>query len=256
MIFVSYSHADKEWRQRFETIAKPMSRAIDIEFWSDKNLKAGKWDTQLEEAMKKAEAAVFLVSPAFLASDYIIDKELSYFIKAHKDRGLMIFWFYLEPCDIKWHPEIREFQAMTLGDLKPLSSLTNWEWQETMVRGCGMIDEFVKTLEQPVINPAVKNASLQKRTKDFPLLAKPARRDVEVLVYSGDKKWWRQGIVKAGNSTTTIQLGNDHTAPGTSFKVIALTTERPLTEDSYLNIPLHRTKTDEITLIRASGLKA
>ncbi len=250
MIFVSYSHEDKNWRQRFERISKPMSRAIPIGFWSDKNLKAGKWEQQIEEAMNKAEAAVLLVSPAFLASDYIIQKELPYFLKAHRERGLMIFWFYLEPCDIKWHPEIKEFQAMTLGDLKPMSSLTDWEWQETMVRGCGMIDEFVKTLEQPVINPAVKNTALQKRTKDFPLLAKPARREVEVLVYSGDKKWWRQWRVKAGSSTTTIQLGNDKTAPGTSFKVIALTTDKPLTEDNYLNIPPHRTKTEEITLVR------
>src|ERR1019366_9965978 len=175
MIFVSYSHADEQWRKRFQMISKPMSHVIQMDFWSDEKLKAGKWEEQIATAMKKAEAAVLLISPAFLASDYIINMELPYFIKANKDRQLMIFWFLLEPCDLKWHPEITQFQAMTLGDLKPMSSLTDWEWQQTRGRGCGM-NEFVKLLEQPVINATIKNTSLQKRTKDFPLLAKPARR--------------------------------------------------------------------------------
>jgi TIR domain len=250
MIFVSYSHPDEQWRQRFETISKPMSRETQIEFWSDKKLKAGKWEKQIEAAKQKAQAAVLLVSPAFLASDYITQKELPYFLKAHEERNLTIFWFNLEPCDLKWHPEIKEFQAITLGDLKPLSSLTDWEWQETMVHGCGMIDDCEKTFEQPVINPDINNKSFDKRTKDLRLLAKPARRDVEVLVYSADKKWWRQSRLKAGSSTTTLYLGDEQTKPGTSFKVIALTTDQPLMEPNYLNVPRHRTKTIEITLFR------
>src|SRR5689334_17782584 len=107
MIFVSYSHADEEWRNRFEMMSKPMSRVLQIEFWSDKQLQAGKWERQIDAAMLKAEAAVLLVSPAFLASDYIIGTELPYFIKANEEKGLMIFWLYLEPCDLKWHSEIK-----------------------------------------------------------------------------------------------------------------------------------------------------
>jgi len=251
MIFVSYSHADETWRERFETMSKPMSLAIAIEFWSDKRLKAGKWEEQITAAMHKAEAAVLLVSPAFLASDYIINKELPYFIKAHKERGLMIFWAYLEPCDLRWCGEIKKFQAMTLGNLTPLSSLTDWQWKETMVHGCGMIDDFFMSLEKPIIAPSAKNQVLAKRTKNFELLAKPARRFVEVLVHSYDKKWWRQWGVQAGSCTTTIQLGNDDTKSGTVFKVIALTTYEPLTENTYLNVPDHRTKSEEITLRRA-----
>jgi TIR domain len=126
MIFVSYSHADEKWREGFELISKPMSRAIEIEFWSDKKIGAGTWETHIEAAMNRAEAAVLLVSPSFLASDYIIKKELPYLLKAHKDRGLMIFWAYLEPCDLKWHGDITRFQAMTFGNkLEPLSSLTS-----------------------------------------------------------------------------------------------------------------------------------
>ena len=50
-------------------------------------------------------AAVLLVSDNFLASDYIMTKELPYFLGAYRERGLMIFWMYLEPCDLKRHTE-------------------------------------------------------------------------------------------------------------------------------------------------------
>lgn len=175
MIFVSYSHADEEWRKRFETMAKPLSRAESIRFWSDRDIKAGQWEKQIECAMSGAVAAVLMVSDNFLASDYIMDKELPYILRAHQDRGLMVFWLYLEPCDIKRVPQITQFQAATLGDLKPLARMSPWEWKETMLRGCGMIDEFLKDLERPVINPASASKK-HPRVSEIALLSKPARR--------------------------------------------------------------------------------
>ncbi len=253
MIFVSYSHTDERWRKRFGMMSKPLSRVIPMEFWSDRQLKAGEWDKQIKAAMAKAEAVVFLVSPAFLASDYIINTEVPYFLKAYKERKLMIFWAYLEPCDLSHQPgkRITNFQAMTLdGTLIAMSSMTDWQWQKAMVKGCEMIDDFVKPLERPVIHPSAKKMPcLPRIAKDFLLLEKPARRDVEGLVYAG--KWWRQSVVRRGSCTTTVYLGDDKTKPGEEFKVIALTTDFPLTEKSYLNLPDHRTKSEEITLKRA-----
>ena len=80
MIFVSYCREDKQWRERFEIMSKPLSRIMPIEFWSDEQLKAGEWDKQVKIAMDKAEAVVFLVSAEFLASRYIVETELKYFL--------------------------------------------------------------------------------------------------------------------------------------------------------------------------------
>lgn len=249
MIFVSYSHRDETWRERFEIQAKPLSRAESIRFWSDKNIKAGEWEMQIEEAMEGAVAAVLLVSPNFLASDYIISQELPYLLGAHKTRGLMIIWAYLEPCDVKRYPEITKFQAMTLGDLQPMSKLSPWQWMETMLRGCDMIDDFLKGLERPAINSAVIGKSFPKVSK-IPLLAKPARRRVEVLVYSADKKWWRQSGIIAGDTSAKIQLGNDTTKKGSRYTVVAMTTDQPLAQQTYLSLPDCRTKSEEIELVR------
>jgi hypothetical protein len=251
MIFVSYSHADEAWRKRFETMSKPLTRAEGVRFWSDRDIGAGEWEPQIEGAMHGAVAAVLLVSANFLASDYIVEKEVPFLLRAHADRGLMIFWAYLEPADLRRCDEITRFQAMTTGTLEPMSKMTDWQWQETMLRGCHMIDDFLRELERPVINPAVIRQRFPKLSENVPLLAKPSRRDVEVLVYSADKKWWRQWGIKAGQTTTKIQLGNDSTIPGAEFTVVALTTEKPLDRTTYLNIPGNRTKSEELILIRS-----
>jgi hypothetical protein len=249
MIFVSYSHPDEKWRQQFEMMSKPLSRAEGIKFWSDQDMKAGEWEPQLERAMKGAVAAVLLISGNFLASDYIMFKEWPCLLRAHRERGLMIIWAFLEPCDVKRYPQIMKFQAMTRGNLSPMSKMTNWQWQETMLRGCDMIDDFLKDLERPVINPAMKGKWLRRISNKVPLLAKPARRNVEVLVYAGNK-WWRQGLIKAGSIETKIYLGDEKTLKGAKFTVRAITTEEPLTQQTYPNLPDYRTKSDEIVLVR------
>ena len=112
-----------------------------------------------------------------------------------------------------------------------------------------MIDDFLKGLECPAINSAVIGKSFPK-VSEIPLLAKPARRRVEVLVYSADKKWWRQSGIIAGNTSAKIQLGNDTTKKGTRYTVVAMTTDQPLTQQTYLSLPDCRTKSEEIALVR------
>jgi hypothetical protein len=41
---------------------------------------------------------------------------------------------------------------MTLGELKPMAAMNQWEWKQTMLKGCDMIDEFLMDRERPSIN--------------------------------------------------------------------------------------------------------
>lgn len=242
MIFVSYSHADEKWRKEFDIISKPLSRFEGIKFWSDRNLKTGEWEPQIEEAIKDAVAAVLLVSANFLASDFIADKELPYLMQAYEKRRLMICWMLLEPCDYKRFPEITRFQAITTGNLEPLSKLRDWQWKEVMVRGCGMIDDYLMKLERPNVNTSVAGKSFPQLVEQFPLLTRPSRKDVEVLVYGG--KWWRQARIKAGRVTTRVHLGNDQTKKGTQFQIVAMTCAKPLINQTYASLPEYRTKAE------------
>jgi hypothetical protein len=112
-----------------------------------------------------------------------------------------------------------------------------------MVRGCSVIDEFLMKLESPVINPDIAGGTFPTHVEKFPLLSKPSRRDVEVLVLGGGK-WWRQTPIKAGATTTGIHFGNDQTKKGTEFPIVAMTCAHPLTNQTYPNLPGYRTKAE------------
>ena len=41
MVFISYSHRDTAWKDRFLTIFKPLKRYVGIEAWSDQRINPG-----------------------------------------------------------------------------------------------------------------------------------------------------------------------------------------------------------------------
>ena len=106
------------------------------------------------------------------------------------------------------------------------------------------------SIERLIIDPAAKNASLEKFTKDFKILAQPIRREAEVLVFSGDGRWWHQPTIKPGTCTADFYIGDDSSKTGERFRIIVLTTDRPLTELSYDDIPEFRTKSEEFSVYR------
>ena len=94
VVFVSYSREDVEWRRRFVEMLKPVVRERRLEVWSDeRNLVGYEWRPQLEQAIARSRAALVLVSPSFLASDFIMEQELPALIK----QGVLLICVLLRP---------------------------------------------------------------------------------------------------------------------------------------------------------------
>ena len=88
VVFVSYSREDEKWRRRFAEMLKPLVRERRLEVWSDDRMVTGyEWRPQLAEAIGRARAALLLVSPSFLASDFIMDQELPALMRARGPAG-------------------------------------------------------------------------------------------------------------------------------------------------------------------------
>ncbi len=76
-VFLSYSHKDKNYRDRLLTHLKILKGDGLIRDWHDREIPAGaKWKAEIDRNLKSADIAIMLVSPDFLASDYCNGIEL------------------------------------------------------------------------------------------------------------------------------------------------------------------------------------
>ncbi len=82
LLFLSYSHDDREWLRRFRIMLQPLVDNRRLSLWADEQVVAGqRWRPEIEAAIARAALAVLLVSPEFLASRFILDQELPALIR-------------------------------------------------------------------------------------------------------------------------------------------------------------------------------
>ena len=91
-IFISYSHKDEIWKNRLKIHLKPLEEIGNIQVWSDDKLKPGdKWFETVKQSMAESKIGILLISPDFLASDFINHVEIPKLLEnVEKEGGLII----------------------------------------------------------------------------------------------------------------------------------------------------------------------
>ena len=88
-VFISYASYDnrsddpeKRWLDRLVQCLQPLDLEGHIAVWEDTKLQLGSnWAQQIHDAIEHAKVAILLVSPAFLASEFIRSQELPKLLK-------------------------------------------------------------------------------------------------------------------------------------------------------------------------------
>lgn len=100
-LFISYAHKNKrlveDFKDRFDDHLKA-SVNFDYQVWQDIEIKPGQlWENEILDALQQCDLGILLVSPAFLVSNYILDKEIFCLM----DLGKSIIPVALYPIDFK-----------------------------------------------------------------------------------------------------------------------------------------------------------
>ncbi len=121
--FISYAHADYRMFEAFCVHLGAIEQAYGIHFWSDKRTKAGyHWEPEILTHIEAADVIVALASAAFIASNYIKDKEIPAIIARQSlPDPCLVLPVILKPC--AWGQMMARRQAVPTqnGAVRPIA---------------------------------------------------------------------------------------------------------------------------------------
>ena len=135
-LFISYGHIDMtpiNWLERLKLYLAPLRRQELIDIWDDSRIKVGsQWHAAIKDAMECTSAAVLLVGPGFLASEFIQDNELPTLLGAAQTRGVKIYPVVVGFCAYK-QSVLEPYQSFNDPE-KPLEILSMAEQKRLLMK--------------------------------------------------------------------------------------------------------------------------
>src|SRR5215510_11054242 len=96
-IFISYSHQDEPWKDRLAAHLKVLERQGQIAVWDTGDIDPGTdWAKEIQKSIDKADLAIPLISPDFLASD-AVSSEISALLNRQKKGQLAVIPLLVRP---------------------------------------------------------------------------------------------------------------------------------------------------------------
>jgi TIR domain len=201
-IFISYSHKDKAWLDRLRVHLKPLERTHHLNIWADTKLRSGdKWRAEIDKALAKTRVAILLVSPYFLASDFIDSNELPPLLAAAQREGTIILPVLLSSSAFLNTP-LSEFQAVNIPE-QVLDLLSEGQINQVLLQVYQRVYEIFTAPTKParvVVAPAKSSIAPAKPSKSA-AVAKPNAKTAAVASPPKAKS------LKAPASAKAAQIG-------------------------------------------------
>jgi len=146
-VFVSYSHRDEATATALGWHLEQLETLGLAELWFDRHLELGEaWESRIFDEIRRV--VLLLVSPAFLASTFINERELP-LVREVGETGASVIPIVVAPCLWEQHPYIGSLQAFGQG--RPVESPTT----RTFARQAA---ELVRQLSALLQSPAHREA--------------------------------------------------------------------------------------------------
>jgi Tol biopolymer transport system component len=160
-IFCSYSHRDEEYVNELRTWLRGLERQGFIEWWHDREIVPGwEWEEAIDKNLRTADVILLLVSPDFMASDYVFENEIGKSVERHERGEARVIPIIVRPAYWEWAPFGR-LQALP----KDANPVTRWAdrdeaWLD-VVRG---IQKVVSELTDQVSSESMTQQQAQTGT--------------------------------------------------------------------------------------------
>jgi|GEM_PF-1388207 len=100
-VFISYSHRDEDWKNELDMHLATMKRQGLITVWQDRKIAPGsEWDDEIKKQMEQSHLIFFMVSPGFMASEYIMDKEVPLAMSLYAEGKSKVLPIFVK--DVEW----------------------------------------------------------------------------------------------------------------------------------------------------------
>ena len=142
-IFISYSHADRVWLDRFKVHLKPLIQFKMIDPWSDEEIVAGdNWKEAILAAIREASIVVALITADFLASDFIMNTEIREVFESKREvpeskqdgaKNKRLVPIIIKPSVIELLPQLVALQAANELS-RPIAGMNEIEQESTFVK--------------------------------------------------------------------------------------------------------------------------
>src|SRR5215218_1206323 len=134
-IFCSYAHEDEERLNVLREWLRGLERQGLIEWWHDREIVPGwEWEETIDKNLRTAEVILLLVTPDFMASDYVYEEEIDRAIERHEGGEARVIPIMVRPADWEW-ASFGKLQALPK-DAKPITTWLNQDeaWLD-VIRG-------------------------------------------------------------------------------------------------------------------------
>lgn len=144
LVFLSYARLDSA---EMEEVYKHLKLSPSIDVWVDRRELAGgcEWDTEIQQAIAKADMALFLITAHFLISDYIRTVEVPELLKRYERDRIRVYPVIAKPC--YW----QQFDWLHRFNVRPLSAVPIWGEGRTNIDAT--LTEIAKEVAAQLSNP-------------------------------------------------------------------------------------------------------